>query len=108
MRMAQSDPQPTIETKTDPNWIDREKSKDLDAIYVNRFFVEDLGSSMVRVSVGEYINGEPQYRVALAMTAIHALQFAELLARIAYPLVVPPAQTGVPTPEEPSRGPPNG
>lgn len=67
----------------DDYWEETEAAKKLNAIFANQVYVQHLGSSLLRINLGESLDEEPRYHTAIVMTAANAYQFGALLMRMA-------------------------
>ncbi len=67
-----------------------EAVKKLNAIYTNQVFVQPLGDGNIRINFGETLDEEPRYHTSVVVSAANALDFANLVARMANSILSPP------------------
>ena len=79
-------------------WLNSEAVKKLNGQFTNRLFVQHLGDGLIRLNFGDVMDAqEPTYHTAIVLTASNAMQFAELIYRMASAAIPPPVVT-VPAP----------
>jgi hypothetical protein len=93
--MAQNDPDESAATEAQPdNWLERDASRAVRSVFTNRMFVQALGGDMLRVSFAENLDDDPRYHSAIAISAVNAIEFAQLLYQMGTALLPqPPIQT---------------
>jgi hypothetical protein len=79
---------PHNELIEDDLWEHQEASKKLTALYANRIFAQPLGEGVLRVNFGEMTETiDPSYHSAIVVTPELALEFADVIFRVATELL---------------------
>lgn len=69
---------------SDDLWIHDEAAKKVNALYANRLFAQPLNEGVIRISFGEMSdNIDPKYHSAIVVTPEMAVDFAEVIHRVA-------------------------
>ena len=70
-------------------WEHNDAAKKVPAQYANRIFVQPLGEGMVRISMGEMNETiDPIYHTSIVATPELAMEFAEVIHRVAGQLLI--------------------